>query len=82
MFRHRSTISRRLLANPNLDKEQQSFDNTERKQALSQAMSLITEEAPACFMWRHKLLWGIAATVDYAPLPDGRIYGLDMKMPN
>jgi len=73
-------------SNPELDKlldqEQQSFDNTARKKALSQAMSVITEEAPACFMWRHKLLWGIADTVEYAPLPDGRIYGLDMKIPN
>lgn len=63
-----------------LDKEQESFDPAERKQALSQAMSIITEEAPACFMWRHELLWGIADRVDYEPLPDARIYGLHMKV--
>lgn len=63
-----------------LDKEQQSFDTTERKKYLSQAMSIITEEAPACFMWRHKLLWGIADRVDYEPLPDARVYGLHMKV--
>jgi peptide/nickel transport system substrate-binding protein len=32
-----------------LDKEQQEFDPKKRRQYLSQAMSLLTEEAPACF---------------------------------
>lgn len=63
-----------------LDKEQQEFNPEKRKQYLREAMSLITEEAPACFMWRHKLLWGISANVDYKPLPDGRTYGLDMRV--
>ena len=52
----------------------------ERKKILSKAMSIITDEAPACFMWRHKLLWGVAKTLDYTPLPDARVYGLDMKV--
>ncbi len=63
-----------------LDKEQQSFDTAERKKYLSQSMSLITEEAPAHFMWRHKLLWGLSNKIDYKPLPDARIYGLHMKV--
>jgi peptide/nickel transport system substrate-binding protein len=63
-----------------LDKEQAEFNSKKRKQYLSQAMSIITEEAPACFMWRHKLLWGLNNRVDYKPLPDGRIFGLDIKM--
>lgn len=71
-------------SNPKLDelfdKEQQEFDPEKRKQYLSQAMSLLTEDAPACFMWRHKDLWGEAKNLDYQPLPDGRIYGLHMKV--
>jgi peptide/nickel transport system substrate-binding protein len=63
-----------------LDKEQQSFDVAKRKKYLSQAMSLLTEEAPAHFMWRHKLLWGLSKKVSYKPLPDARIYGLHMKV--
>ena len=43
-------------------------------------MSIITEDAPACFMWRHKLLWGLNNRVDYKPLPDARIFGIDMKV--
>ncbi|MBI2360738.1 MAG: peptide ABC transporter substrate-binding protein [Deltaproteobacteria bacterium] len=71
-------------SNPKLDelfdKEQQEFNPEKRKAYLRQAMSLLTEEAPACFTWRHKMLWGQAKTVEYDPLPDGRIYGLHMKM--
>ncbi len=63
-----------------LDKEQQSFDVAKRKEYLSQAMSVITEEAPAHFMWRHKQLWGLSKKVSYKPLPDARIYGLHMKV--
>jgi len=63
-----------------LAKEQAEFDPKKRKQYLSQAMSIITEEAPACFMWRHKLLWGLNNRIDYKPLPDGRIFGTDIKV--
>jgi peptide/nickel transport system substrate-binding protein len=63
-----------------LDKEQREFDPKKRKQYLLQAMSILTEEAPACFMWRHKLLWGLNKRVEYKPLPDGRIFGMEMKM--
>ena len=63
-----------------LDKEQAEFDPKKRKQYLSQAMSIITEEAPACFMWRHKLLWGLNKSIEYQPLPDARIFAMDMKV--
>ena len=71
-------------SNPKVDeilfKEQQEFDPAKRKKYLAQAMSLITEEAPACFMWRHKLLWGISEKVDYQPAPDAGIFGLHIKV--
>ena len=63
-----------------LDKEQEEFNPKKRREYLSKAMSLITEDAPACFMWRHKLLWGLHKRVDYNPLPDARIFGMDMKV--
>jgi peptide/nickel transport system substrate-binding protein len=63
-----------------LDKEQAEFDQKKRRQYLSQAMSIITDDAPACFLWRHKLLWGLNNRVDYKPLPDARIFGMDMKV--
>jgi peptide/nickel transport system substrate-binding protein len=63
-----------------LDKEQQSFKPSERKKYLSQAMSLMTEEAPAHFMWRHKLLWGVSKKLDYQPRADARVYGMEIKV--
>jgi len=63
-----------------LDKEQSEFDPKKRREYLSQAMSILTEDAPACFMWRHKLLWGLHNRVDYKPLPDGRIYAVEMAV--
>jgi peptide/nickel transport system substrate-binding protein len=63
-----------------LDKEQAEFDPKKRREYLSQAMSILTEEAPACFMWRHKLLWGMNNRVEYQPLPDARIYATHMAV--
>jgi peptide/nickel transport system substrate-binding protein len=63
-----------------LDEEQQEFDLKKRRQYLSQAMSILTDDAPACFLWRHKLLWGLNSRIDYKPLPDARIYAIDMAV--
>ena len=60
--------------------ERQAFDPVKRKKLLGQAMGLITDEAPAQFMWRHQLLFGMARNVDYRPLPSERIYGWNMKV--
>ena len=72
------------LSNPKidefLDKEQQEFDPERRRKYLAQAMSAITEEAPACFMWRHQELWGLARKLEHEPRPDGRIFGLDIRL--
>jgi peptide/nickel transport system substrate-binding protein len=43
-------------------------------------MSFLTEDAPACFMWRHKLLWGMNNRIDYKPPPDSLIFGMDIKV--
>lgn len=73
-------------SNPKLDEllsqERQTFDPAKRKKILAQAMSLITEEAPAHFLWRHQLLFGMAKNVDYRPLPSERIFGWNMKIRN
>ena len=39
-----------------LDDERGTFDPEKRKNKLAEAMRVITEEAPACFLWRHQLL--------------------------
>src|SRR5215475_6059664 len=71
-------------SNPKLDEllvlERQTFDAAKRKQVLSDAMSLITEEAPAHFLWRHQLLYGSAKNIDFKPRPNGRIFGEDIRV--
>lgn len=73
-------------SNPKLDEllshERQTFDPVKRKKILAQAMSLITEEAPAHFLWRHQLLFGMAKNIDYRPLPSERIFGWNIKVRN
>ena len=71
-------------SNPKLDEllaaERQAFDPVKRKKLLSQAMSLVTEEAPAHFLWRHQLLFGMTKNIDYKPLPSERVYGWNIKV--
>ncbi|TAK02904.1 peptide ABC transporter substrate-binding protein [bacterium] len=71
-------------SNPKLDEllalERQTFDPARRKKALSEAMGLITEEAPAHFLWRHELLFGMAKNIDYKPIPSERIYGVNIRV--
>ncbi|HWP60337.1 MAG TPA: ABC transporter substrate-binding protein [Candidatus Acidoferrales bacterium] len=71
-------------SNPKLDEllalERRTFDPAKRKKVLSEAMSIITEDAPAHFLWRHQLLYGIARNIEYRPTPSGRIFGEDIKV--
>ena len=71
-------------SNPKLDNllasERQTFEPAKRKKVLSEAMSVITEDAPACFMWRHKMIYGMAKNIDYKPTPSGRIFGEDIRV--
>jgi peptide/nickel transport system substrate-binding protein len=61
-------------------KQRAVFEPTERKQALSDLMSLITEEAPAHFLWTHKVLWGLADNIDYPGRNDSRIYADEIRV--
>ena len=63
-----------------LDKEQQTFDPVERNKQLTTVQEMITDLAPACFMWRHQLLWGMANNIEYDPPADARIYGMDISV--
>ena len=63
-----------------LAQERETFNAAKRKQVLSQAMSLITDEAPAQFLWRHQLTDGVSKKIDYKPRPDLRVFGLNIKV--
>jgi peptide/nickel transport system substrate-binding protein len=63
-----------------LQKERATFDPEERKKVINQAFAKIVEEQPACFLWKHTLLYGVAKSLDYTPTPTGRVWGIDMAV--
>ncbi len=71
-------------SNPKLDKllalERETFNPAKRKKILSEAMGLVTEDAPAHFLWRHQLTDGISKSIDYKARPDLRIFGLNIRV--
>lgn len=63
-----------------LRKERATFDPEKRKMVLNQMFAKVVEEQPACFMWKHKLLYGIAKNVSYTPNPTGKIWGNEITV--
>ncbi len=71
-------------SNPALDalfsQERAAFAPGERQRVLSQIMSLITEEAPAQFLWTHNEIWGLAKNIEYQPRPDKYLFAHDIQV--
>jgi peptide/nickel transport system substrate-binding protein len=71
-------------SNPVVDalfvRERAAFDVAERKQVLSDLFSLLTDEAPASFLWTNNVQWGMAKNVEYTPRPDTFIYAEDVRL--
>jgi hypothetical protein len=55
-----------------------AFDPAQRKTALNAAFKAITDAAPACFLWRHHILYGESNTVVHKPTPSGRVFGTEI----
>ena len=70
------------ISDPQIDKtlatERVTFDPAERKKALNLAFKAIEDAAPACFMWRHHMLYGESKSIEYKPNPGGRIFGTEI----
>jgi peptide/nickel transport system substrate-binding protein len=60
-------------------KERAAFEPSERKKLLAEIMSVVLEEAPAHFLWSHKLIWGVANSVEWTPRFDDSIYAQDIR---
>ena len=71
-------------SNPEVDallkQERQTFDFSARLKILQKAMSKITEEAPGHFLWRHKMAYGLAKSIDFQPLPGSEVWGWKIKL--
>jgi len=61
-----------------LDTERVTFDPAQRRKALNAAFKKIVDAAPACFMWTHRMLYGISNGVEYKPNAGGRIFGTEI----
>ena len=78
-------VSPRLgFSDPTLDglfhQERAAFEPEQRKKLLADVMARIQEEAPAAFMWRYKLLWGVASNLQWEPRSDEGIYAHEIKL--
>jgi peptide/nickel transport system substrate-binding protein len=71
-------------SNPPVDalfsKQRATFEPNERKQVLSELMSLLLEEAPAQFLWTINMGWGLAKDLEYQPRVDVRIFANDIRV--
>jgi peptide/nickel transport system substrate-binding protein len=72
------------ISDPMIDKtlaaERVTFDPGERKKALNAAFKAIVDAAPACFMWRHHMLYGESKNIEHKPTPSGRIFGTEIAV--
>ena len=72
------------ISDPRIDQtlaaERVTFDPAARKKALNAAFKAIEDAAPACFMWRHHILYGEGRGIEHAPTPSGRIFGTDITV--
>jgi peptide/nickel transport system substrate-binding protein len=70
------------ISDANIDKtlaaERVAFDPAARRKALNAAFKAIEDAAPACFMWRHHMLYGQSKTIEHKPTPSGRIFGTEI----
>ncbi len=71
-------------SNPKFDellrKQRSTFDPEERQKTIFELTNLLTEEAPAHFMWRHKILTGMARSVEFPQRPDDRLFANDIRV--
>jgi peptide/nickel transport system substrate-binding protein len=51
-----------------------------RMKVLQQAAGTINDEAPAIFLWRHQMAWGLSKSIEYAPEVNGYIYGTKIHL--
>ena len=66
-------------SNPEVDswlrKARETFEPAEYGKVVNRALSIIQDDAPAHFLWQHKILYGVSNTVEFTPRPDHRVFG-------
>jgi peptide/nickel transport system substrate-binding protein len=78
-------VSKRTgYSNPRVDalfaQERAAFEPAERKRMLAELMSLVTEDAPAHFLWQQTLIRGVAKHVEFPARPDEHIIPSEIRV--
>jgi peptide/nickel transport system substrate-binding protein len=72
------------ISDPGIDRtlaaERVTFDPAQRKKALNAAFKAIEDAAPACFLWSHRMLYGISNAIEFRPNASGRIFGTEISV--
>lgn len=72
-------------SNPALDAlltaEREEFDPALRQKKMQDVIALLTEDAPAAFLWQHKMAWGVSKEVRFQPNPADQVNGWEIFLP-
>jgi peptide/nickel transport system substrate-binding protein len=60
--------------------ESKEFDPAKRKKLLLEAFNAIQEDAPALFLWRVDMVYGISEKIGFEPRSDERVFGVDIAV--
>jgi peptide/nickel transport system substrate-binding protein len=52
-----------------------AFDQAGYSKAINRALSIVLDDAPAHFLWQHRMLYGVSKDVTFTPRPDHRVFG-------
>ncbi|MPY70108.1 MAG: hypothetical protein GEU92_08475 [Alphaproteobacteria bacterium] len=58
--------------------ESKEFDPPKRRKLLLEAFNLIQEDAPALFLWRVDMVYGMSEKIGFEPRSDERVFGVDI----
>ena len=71
-------------SNPQVDewlrRSRAAFDQAAYREAINRALHLVLDDAPAHFLWQHKMLYGVSRDVSFTPRPDHRVLGEAVTM--
>ena len=72
------------ISDPGIDKalaaESVDLRSGARKKQLNAAVQGDRGRGAACFMWGHRLLHGISDSIEFKPIPAGRIFGTQITV--
>lgn len=70
------------FSDPELDQllaaERSEFDRAARDDKMRQVVRRLVDQAPAAFMWQHKMAWGVSKDIRFTPRPADQVNGWEI----